>query len=340
MTSVKRIRVDEEPTAETLGRGAFVFTDDYSVFDWGAMPDEIPDKGASLCTTGAFSFEALEVAGIETHYRGVVDGGGPPVELDAVEEAPREMSIDLTVVPELPHDGRDYNYDAFHAGAGEHYLVPLEILFRNRVPVGSSLRRRSDPADHGLAFDAWPDEAVELDEPVVEFSTKFEESDRYLDDAAADRIAGPASIETLRAVARRVNRALTERASAAGLVHEDGKIECLYDAGSIRVADVVGTFDENRFSYDGHQVSKEVLRQYYKREHPEWTEAVDRAKAEAKRRDVADWRALAEVDPPSLPAPVVEAAADLYRAGANTYTGRDWFEVTDLSSAVETAEAL
>ena len=53
MTSVKDVRVEEPPAGTALGRGSFVFTDDYSVFDWGKMPDPIPDKGASICTMGA-----------------------------------------------------------------------------------------------------------------------------------------------------------------------------------------------------------------------------------------------------------------------------------------------
>jgi len=60
MTSVKEFRVDEPATADSLGRGRFVFTDAYSVFDWGQMPDAIPRKGASLCAMGAFNFELLE----------------------------------------------------------------------------------------------------------------------------------------------------------------------------------------------------------------------------------------------------------------------------------------
>lgn len=37
----------------------FEYTDDYSVFDWGKMPDTIASKGASLTCLGAFFFEAL-----------------------------------------------------------------------------------------------------------------------------------------------------------------------------------------------------------------------------------------------------------------------------------------
>jgi Phosphoribosylaminoimidazolesuccinocarboxamide (SAICAR) synthase len=123
VTSVKEFRVDREPTDEALGRGRFVFTDDYSVFDWGRMPDEIPGKGQSLCTMGADNFERLEDAGVPTHYRGVGSDGKSLAEAEA---APREMAIDLTVVPDLPHGEAGYDYDAFHDAAGSHYLVPLE----------------------------------------------------------------------------------------------------------------------------------------------------------------------------------------------------------------------
>jgi phosphoribosylaminoimidazole-succinocarboxamide synthase len=377
MTSVKEFRVERPATADELGRGAFVFTDDYSVFDWGRMPDEIPDKGASLCTMGAFNFELLEAEGIPTHYLGVVADGdddpsaddataasdAAPVSgaLDASDEAsdavwlddaldtggaPREMVIELTQVPDLPFEGADaadpsgYDYESYHDEAGENYLVPLEIVFRNRVPVGSSLRKRTDPADHGLDVESWPDEAVDLDDPVVEFSTKYEEQDRYLSRDEADRIAGRADVDALASVARDVNRVVTERADDVGFVHEDGKIECLYYEGQIRVADVVGTFDENRFSYDGQQVSKEVIRQYHKRTQPEWVEAVSAAKAEADEQGVADWKSLCDRSPEPLDPSVVAAARDLYCAGTNAYVGRDAFEAPGIDAAVEAVRNL
>ena len=337
MTSVKEFRVDREPTADELGTGRFVFTDDYSVFDWGRMPDEIPEKGRSLCTMGADNFERLETADVPTHYRGVGADARP---LSETDEAPREMAIDLTVVPDLPHDETGYDYDAFHDAAGSHYLVPLEIVFRNAVPVGSSLRSRTEPRDVGLDRDDWPDEAVSLSDPVVEFSTKFEEQDRYLDEAAADRIAGRADLDALRETALAVNETITERAAETGFVHEDGKIECLWVDGEIRVADVAGTFDENRFAYDGQELSKEVVRQFYKSYDPEWVDAVSVAKTEAVEQGVAEWKSLCEESPEPLPAEVVETVADMYAAGANTYTGREWFDAPAIDAAVDAVRDL
>jgi len=337
MTSVKDFRVDEPATPTALGRGAFVFTDDYSVFDWGKMPDEIPDKGATLCTMGAFNFELLERQGVPTHYRGVALDGEERSLAEALEtgDAPREMVIDLVQVPDLPFADGTYDYEAYHEAAGSNYLVPLEIVFRNRVPVGSSLRRRSEPADHGLALDAWPDEPVDLPEPIVEFSTKYEEQDRYLDRAEADSIAGTAGIDVLESLAREVNRLVTEHAADAGMVHQDGKIECLYHDGEGRVADVAGTFDENRFSYDGQQVSKEVVRQYHKRTQPEWVAAVSDAKERATEEEIADWKSVCDRTPAPLDGAVIQATRDLYCAGTNAYIQRQVFDAPPLDVAVE-----
>ena len=343
MTSVKEFRVDSEPTATELGAGRFVFTDAYSVFDWGQMPDAIPHKGASLCTMGAFNFELLKDQGVPTHYRGVVDSDadgidsdGEIVDLAECSEPPTEMAIELTQVPDLPYDSETgYDYESYHEAAAENFLIPLEVVFRNTVPVGSSLRKRGEPGDYGLDADEWPEEAVDLPEPVVEFSTKYEEQDRYLTREEADRIAGTASVDELESIALRVNEVVTDHAESVGFSHEDGKIECLYYNGTVAVADVVGTFDENRFSVGGHQLSKEVIRQYYKREQPAWVEAVSAAKADVADADIADWRQLCELDPIGLPDDVVTAVSDMYAAGANAYTETEWFDAPPVDEAVE-----
>ena len=124
------------------------------------------------------------------------------------------------------------------------------------------------------------------------------------------------------------------------MVHQDGKIECLYYEGEIRVADVVGTFDENRFSYDGQQVSKEVVRQYHKRTQPEWVDAVSTAKERADRQGLADWKALCDRSPRPLDDDVIDVARDLYCAGTNAYVGREVFDAPSLDDAVAAVREL
>lgn len=335
MTSVKDIAVEDAPGENRLGRGTFAFSDRYSVFDWGPMPDTIPGKGASLCTMGAYNFERLADEGIPTHYRGVLpQGETDPRSIHHCDEPPTVMAVDLATVPDLSETDDGYDYAAFHAAAGDSFVVPLEVVFRNRVPIGSSLRRRVEPADVGLDLASWPDEVVDLDEPIVEFSTKFERSDRYLDRDEAATIAGFADLDEIENLARRVNAVITERATEVGLRHDDGKIEVVFHAGDHLVADVAGTLDENRFTFAGHQLSKEVIRQFYRRFDPEWVEAVEAAKAEAKATGRFDWKALCDADPDPLPDEVLVLAADLYAAGAATYTGLDLFDVDDLETVV------
>lgn len=334
MTSVKQFQIESEPSATEFGRGSFVFTDDYSVFDWGQMPDEIPNKGASLCLMGAYNFELLEANDILTHYRGLTTDRG----ILSIRELPgttREMAIHLTQVPDLPYHNGSYDYSAYHDTAGENYLIPLEIIFRNTVPVGSSLRDRTSPDEHGLKHDSWPETDIELTEPIIEFSTKYEEQDRYLTRTEANTLAGKADIETLETVASDVNTIITDHANDVGFDHQDGKIECLYHQGDIYVADVVGTFDENRFAYQGQQLSKEVLRQYYKTYDPAWVTAVNNAKTTAKQRNIAHWQDLCEQSPTPLPKPVITTASHLYSAGANTYLESDRFDAPSLDTVIE-----
>lgn len=334
MASVKELRVDRAPTTQELGEGAFRFTDAYSVFDWGQMPDEIPGKGRALCAMGAATFEALEAAEVPTHYRGV---GKPrlPTPLSEHDRGPRRMAIELTQVPDLPFEAGEYDYESYHAHAGENYLVPLEIVFRNQVPLGSSLRRRTEPADHDLDFATWPEETIQLTEPIIEFSTKFESSDRYVSDTEADEIAGKAALGDLSELARTVNRVINNLAARADLEHLDGKIECLYHQGTVKVADVAGTLDENRFAYNGHQLSKEVIRQYYKRADPDWVSAVGDAKAAARAAGTDDWRQRCQKDPRPLPASVLETVSRMYASAANAYIGRRLFTAPPLHSVAD-----
>lgn len=339
MTSVKRVRVETPAAASGAGDGRFQFTDAYSVFDWGPMPDTIPRKGASLCAMGADTFERLADHGVPTHYQGVVVDGEPSP-LSAARTPPTELAFDLVRVPELPETDRRYDYDVYFDAASANVLIPLEVVFRNAVPVGSSLRGRRSPRDCGLDRADWPAHSVALPEPLVEFSTKLEASDRYLDRQEAATIAGPAELPELEELALAVNEVITARAEAVGLTHQDGKIECVLTDGTLRVGDVTGTLDENRFCYRGQRLSKELLREYHRQHQSAWVRAVRAAKTAAKRDGRTDWREQCSHSPLPLPTSVVETISELYAAATDAYTGRDWFGAESLETAAAAAEQL
>jgi len=337
MGSVKDLLVKKSPSREELGVGEFVFSDRYSVFDWGEMPDRIPDKGKVLALMGGYNFELLEDSGLKTHYRGL-GKEGEPVRVDELASPTDTMSISLAHKPEVRYRQGSYHYEDL-AGR-KNFLIPLEIVFRNYVPGGSSLRERCLPEEVGLERREWPEEEVELENPVVEFSTKLERQDRYLDEERAFAISGLSreEFEELETIARKVNRLLTERAKERGFKHLDGKIECIYVSGEILIADVAGTFDENRFSYAGSSVSKEVLRSWYKNEDREWYEEVVEAKEKARRDEVGAWRKLVETEPRDLPGELLELVGNLYRAGGNQWLKKEAFEAPELPEIMEDLE--
>src|SRR4030042_759901 len=98
MGSVKDLETVKKPTRSEMGVGRFLFSDRYSVFDWGEMPDHIAGKGAALCLMGAYCFEQLELQGIQTHYRGLVDEKGKAVRFDELKEPSGVMEVAIVNV--------------------------------------------------------------------------------------------------------------------------------------------------------------------------------------------------------------------------------------------------
>ena len=73
MGSVKNLVVQKEAADVNYGIGVFEFTDDFSVFDFGKMPDTIPGKGESLCRMASSNFRHMEKElGIKTHFRKMI----------------------------------------------------------------------------------------------------------------------------------------------------------------------------------------------------------------------------------------------------------------------------
>ena len=295
----------------------FEYSDRYSVFDWGMMPDEIAGKGEALATIADQIFRDVEVP---HHSRGLIP------------DRPRALAVrKIAVKRPLKNDASPCGWDyAAYSDGPVDCLVPLEVIFRFGVPQGSSLpaRLRSNPAMvASLGLTSIPEAGARFIDPLIEFSTKLEDSDRYLTSEEARRIAGMTAGEfsKLRSVVTRLATGLKSLFAKADLELWDGKFEFAFipakEPGCDRdfmLVDSVGP-DELRLTHDGVQISKEILRQFYV-DGP-WHAAIGRAKKIAAEKPGLDWKSLCRDDLAQKPAPLTpevrEIAEHIYPAIAN-----------------------
>ena len=325
MGSVKDLQILKPPAADAFGLARFVFSDRYSVFDWGEMPDHIPHKGEAIALLAAYFFEKLAAQGVRTHYVGIVEDNRAKKlsDLKAIANV-MEVSLVRVLRPQLSGDKYSYSYD----GQKGCFLIPLELIYRNVLPPGSSVFKRLasgdiTPADLGLPGPPVPNQR--LGYPVLDVSTKLEATDRYLTWAEAQRISGLSAkeLDQLKGLLSRVNQLITREFSRIGLTNEDGKIEAAFDCERrIMVVDVLGTLDECRFTYQGVPVSKEIARIHYRT--TPWFQAVE----DAKKKDRQHWKELCRLSPEPLPPRLRELISQVYCACSNEITGRAWFTHT------------
>lgn len=358
MGSVKDLEIIKPAYEDQPGIGRFEFSDRYSVFDWGEMPDQIEGKGRALAVMSAFNFEKLEDAGIRTHYDGLVNDDGKLIGFSDLKEGSNGsnvMQVSMAIVyrptqgistsankkPEVKYD---YSFFEKNRGNINNYLLPLEIIFRNGLPEGSSVFKRIKKAkekgdekelreiieDLGLKSEPKPGDM--LPKPVMNYTTKLEAGDRKLSDEEAFEISGLDRDEFpwISKVALHVNDIISRQAKKTGFVHYDGKVEMLWRNGEPFIADVVGTFDEDRFGFGGEQVSKEFLRQWYEKNQPEFSKECDKSKATGE-----GWQQRCSVKPIRLRLELAKSVSDMYKAGCNRYVGRDIFDAPELEEVME-----
>jgi len=342
MGSVKDLEVIQKPAREAMGIGRFHFSDRYSVFDWGEMPDHIEGKGAALCLMGAYCFERLERKGVATHYRGLVNENGKTVKVEELKQPSSIMEVCLVNVHKpqtsIVNGKIAHDYSAYTSKL-KNCLIPLEIIYRNGLPEGSSVFKRLEQGkvtlkDLGLDHNPKPGEI--LAQPLFDVSTKLEETDRYVTWQEAQKIAGLTDKELadVKAVLLKADETITEVASKAGLKNEDGKIELAFNhQRRLMVVDVVGTLDECRFTYGGVHVSKEVARQFYKK--TAWYHDVEEAKKTAEIHGIKDWKALCKSQPPKLDSKLKNIISEMYMAVANELTNRKLFDAPRLAEVIK-----
>jgi len=324
MGSVKDLIILEKPLKNKSGRGRFIFSDRYSVFDWGEMPDHIPNKGKSLCISAAYFFEKLKSLGIKSHYLGLVEDGNKLGRLSDIKTSVNIMEVKLLrVLPPL-QKGSHYDYSNYE-NENNNFLIPLEVIYRKSLPKGSSVFKRLEEGSlklEDLGLKEMPHPGQTLDNPFLDVSTKLEESDRYLGWEEAQKIAhiSDNELEEIRKSTLLINELIGQEANKIGLKYEDGKIEFGFDEErNLIVVDVLGTLDECRFTFEGMPVSKEIARLYYRKTN--WFKEL----VEVKKRDSINWKEKVNLFPPPLPARLKELISMAYCAFANEITGRVWF---------------
>ena len=224
----------------------FKFSDRYSIFDWGEMPDHIHGKGQSTADLTEFIFKHFtDDLGCSTHL------------LQRGSKA-NELIVKRFKVP------RDINIVEFYQSRPAEAFIPLEVIFRWGVPKGSSLIERGLYAE-GEIFST----------PLIEFTTKLENIDRLLSPQVAKELAGMNDQEFLVFIkfAEDLALSLKKLVEKNGFKLWDGKFEFAFSPGadsqqrSFTLVDSI-SLDELRLTYLEFPLSKEILRQIYK--HTDW----------------------------------------------------------------------
>jgi len=324
MGSVKDLEILKKTTQKEAGLGRFIFSDRYSVFDWGEMPDHIDNKGKSLCVSAAYFFEKLEKMGIKTHYVGLVEDGESK-KLAEIKNLSDTMEVKMVRVLKPTQKELTYDYSAYK-NEKNNFLIPLEIIYRNSLPQGSSVFKRLEEGSLGLEdldLTKMPVPGQDLEKPLLDVSTKLESSDRYMDWNEAKEISHLSSQEMdgIKKITLSINQLITEEAKKMGLKYEDGKIELAFDEQrKLLVVDVLGTLDECRFTFEGMPVSKEIARIYYRK--TDWYKEL----MEAKKQYGLNWKEKVSTKPSPLPADLKKLISMAYCAFANEMTGREYFK--------------
>jgi phosphoribosylaminoimidazole-succinocarboxamide synthase len=310
LNSTKNLEILEPPTATREGVGVFEYTDHFTVFHYGRMPDPIPGKGEAICRMAVFNLTMLEAAGVRTHFRRFI--------------TPNRIEFDLARVPG-PGTG------PLTLGA-RNYLVPVQVLFRNELPQGSSVHRRLasgelTPAEVG--FDRIPAVGEKLQQPLIEYASMLEDVNRFISAPEAQHLAGLSDeqFQTMHNTAVKVNEVLTGHAREVGLSHSDGKAEFLLSSDAhVVLADSPGTPDESRLLFGGAHCGKQVLRNWYVDNGFEVP--ISRLIAEGVPR--SQWPRPARLPPAFLP-----VMSNLYRSLSETWTGERLWNAPDLQTAVQ-----
>lgn len=279
-------------TKDVYQKGAnflFKFSDRYSVFDWGEMPDHLEGKGAALAEFTKILYADFAKNGIKHHLI------HSDTNKNEIEVTPFTVVRDGTSIADK-----------------ENVFIPLEVIFRMGFAKGSSLRKKKTAAEWIEAgYDRVYSELEMFKTPMIEFTTKLERFDRPLTHAEARELSGLNENEwkSLLNVTTSVAMILKNKFEQSGITLWDGKIELAAGTsqGSDReiiLVDSIGP-DELRLTKNNIQLSKEIIRQYYRQ--TEWYSQLEKVKVK-HGEEFKEFIA----SPPALPKEFKASVEEMY----------------------------
>jgi phosphoribosylaminoimidazole-succinocarboxamide synthase len=143
--------------------------------------------------------------------------------------------------------------------------------------------------------------------------------DRYLTHAEAKELAGLSQNEMndLIQIVTRVAKIIRSVSQEIGLTLWDGKTELAFTSGETRgfmLVDSIG-LDELRLEKDGHSLSKEFLREAYRK--TLWFKELGLAKEQSAKSSI-DFKELCKTQPPHLQEKEMKLAEALYLSYTNS----------------------
>ncbi|MCB9092029.1 MAG: hypothetical protein H6620_05665 [Halobacteriovoraceae bacterium] len=322
----------------------FVFSNRYSVFDWGEMPDHLHNKGLALALMGKIFFEILEspqkwqdlektsfpfkrfyteklfshplyeslkLHGLKHHFIQFYQNKDAGV-----------LKVKKVDVP------KNTECESFYKNYPTNALVPLEVIFRFGLPVGSSFQKRMQGPDFAPFFEGYNENDTYFPIPIVDFSTKLEPTDRYLTYREAQELSqtNDEEFSNLITLTQLTSLMLYKVFKEIGLQLWDGKFEFafakdLQQTRHFQLVDSIG-IDELRLSQNDFILSKEFLRNFYKTS--SWYEFIQENKTKT-----SDWKKLSlekGITPPPLQLETKQQAEEMYMAMANSLYFYLWGE--------------
>lgn len=286
----------------------FEFTDAYSVFDWGRMPDLIEGKGNALTSITESIYTKLqnpnEWKDIENelvfkktinHYSRLEKNFENEITeiLNKIKKhglkthfikksSSNRILVRKVKVYKPTESIQNGNSVYTYPNINSDHFIPLEIVFRLGVTKGSSFNNRANSnylKELGFIKDKI-DENEFFGFPVIEMFSKLEPQDRFVQTLEAKKISSLEEVDfkKLQYTNLLVVIFLNKLISKSGLILIDGKTEWAIDENhNLILVDSIGP-DELRILDESKeiQLSKEFLRNYYR--NTDWYKSLQKEK--------------------------------------------------------------